>query len=96
MSMVFITLFLSAGMLSGFLLRKREKALYAAEKITTGIILILLFLLGLSLGMNKTVLNNLSRVGIQSALISAGGVSGSVFVSFFVYKYFFKEKNNEK
>jgi len=52
----------------------------------------LLFLLGISVGTNETVIINLDTLGVQALLLTFGGVTGSVLLSFFTYNFFFKRK----
>jgi len=94
--MVLITIFLVSGIIIGFLLRKKDKALFVADRITKIFIYILLLFLGISFGTNKQVLSNLSRFGLEAIVISLSGVIGSIIVSYLVYKYLFKEKRNEE
>ncbi len=88
--MLNVSLFLIAGIFVGYVLRQRSKCLSIAEKISMLFILLLLFLLGVSLGRNKTVLSNLSVFGLQAAVITVGGILGSIILSFLTYKYFFQ------
>jgi len=94
--MIFVTIALLSGIAAGLLLRKAQKPPLIAGKVSTVSIFFLLFLLGLSIGKNGELLGNLSSVGVQSAILAAGGVLGSVVCSFFVYKYFFRAKSDEK
>jgi uncharacterized membrane protein YbjE (DUF340 family) len=94
--MFFVTIALLSGIAAGFLLRNKKKPPLIADRVSYAAIFILLFLLGLSIGKNSDVLKNISTVGVQSAVLAAGGVLGSVVFSFFVYKYFFRAENGEK
>ncbi len=94
--MIFVTIALLSGIAAGFLLRKTQKPPLVAGKVSTLSIFILLFLLGISIGKNSELLGNLSSVGVQSAILAAGGVLGSAVCSFFVYKYFFRARSDEK
>ena len=94
--MLNVSLFLVAGIFIGYLFRQKSKCLFIADKITTLTILLLLFLFGVSLGNNKIILNNLSVFGLQAAVIAISGVIGSVLLSFFTYKYCFKEGQYDK
>jgi len=89
--MLYVPLFLALGIGAGFLVRKRSGLLFVADKICAGLILILLLLLGYTLGGNQSILLNFSLFGIQAAVLAFGGVGGSVLLSSLIYRIFFKE-----
>jgi len=65
------------------------------QKTGTGItytIYLLLFLLGISVGTNDTIMNNLGTLGIEAALIAFAGTMGSVLAAWGIYHFFFKRK----
>ena len=58
-------------------------------------ILLLLFLLGISVGANDAIVNNLTTLGGQAFLIALAGTTGSVLAAWGVYRFFFKERRRE-
>ena len=58
-------------------------------------ILLLLFLLGISVGANDAIVNNLTTLGGQAFLIALAGTTGSVLAAWGVYHFFFKERRRE-
>lgn len=78
-------------MLAGFMLRKKESIIKFADKATTWAIYLLLFLLGVSVGTNDTILSSFASLGFIAVVLTLGAVAGSVFASYFVYVHFFKE-----
>ena len=57
----------------------------------------MLFLLGISIGMNEMIVNNLTTLGWQAVVLAVAGTAGSVLASWFCYKLFFKDDiNHEK
>ena len=88
--MIYVALSLIAGISFGFLVRNREKSLQISNRVSSFLIFILLSLLGISFGRNKAVLGNLSVVGLQAIVLTFGGVIGSILVSLFIYRFFFK------
>ena len=56
-------------------------------------ILLLLFLLGISVGANESIVNNLTTLGGQALLIASAGTLGSVLAAWGVYHFFFKERS---
>jgi len=55
----------------------------------------LLFLLGISVGANDAIVNNLTTLGGQAFLIALAGTTGSVLAAWGVYHFFFKERRRE-
>lgn len=55
-------------------------------------IYLLLFLLGISVGSNKTIMDNLGTLGLEALLIAIAGTAGSVIAAWAVYRFFFKRK----
>lgn len=83
--------FLASGILIGFLLKEKHRFILYTDKITTLAIYLLLFFLGISVGINQKVINNILIYGVKSLILSSGAIVGSVFVSYFVYVSFFRE-----
>jgi uncharacterized membrane protein YbjE (DUF340 family) len=87
---------LCAGVLTGFILRRKTRLLHGAEKAANAAVYALLLLLGVSIGGNGDVLRNLPRLGARAALISLAGVAGSAALSALASRYLFrKEKGHE-
>ena len=88
---------LVTGFLVGYLLRRFP----VLEKLETSIswtVLLMLFVFGISIGMNETLLQNLGRFGSQAALLAVFGVAGSLLSSYIAYHIFYREggKNHEE
>lgn len=77
------------GVLVGYLLRKKKTGWISGFIMVA--IWILLFLLGIAVGHNDEILNNLDTIGWQALVLSVGGVLGSVVLASVVYHYFFKK-----
>ncbi len=80
-----------AGMAVGYLLRERQKLAKHVDKIVTWSIFLLLFLLGVSVGTNQTILANIDSIFISVIILTIGAVLGSVIIANFTYKLFFKK-----
>ncbi len=93
--MLYVLLALVSGVLLGFLIRKRKTASTIFKRSTSGIICALLFILGMTVGTNESLINNLSAVGLKALVLTFGGISGSVVLSFAVYRLFFREKDTK-
>lgn len=81
---------LFAGALVGLALRGRQRATKAVDTATSATIFVLLFLLGLTLGSDDTVMQAFRQLGWQALVLSLGSVAGSVALSAIVYRHFFR------
>lgn len=89
--MITIFLFLTLGMATGVLLRRYPNITFIGKLIAIAIV-VLLFLLGNSVGRNEAIINNLWSIGMQALIITSAAIAGSVLMSVLIYKYFFKAK----
>ena len=87
---ILIIMFAGAGL--GFILRKKRYIIMLFDKLTSISIYLLLFLLGLGVGNNELIINQFSQVGINAILLAFAGISGSVLLSYFVYKLFARDE----
>ncbi len=83
-----------AGILTGFIFKKKRSLITAADKLAGWSIYLLLFLLGLSIGNNQMIINNFATIGLTSVILTLSGISGSVFFSFIIYKFLFKKNED--
>lgn len=75
----------------GYLLRKVELLQHIGKPISYTILL-LLFLLGISVGANDAIMSNLATLGGQAFILAFAGTLGSVLAAWAVYHFFFKER----
>ena len=78
------------GIAIGYLFR-HSKTTQKTEKTISLTIISLLFILGMSIGSNPDIVNNLFSYGSQAALLAIFGLGGSILASAFVYHLFFKK-----
>lgn len=90
MFIVISIMFLGIGL--GYVLRKIEW-LQSLSKPISYTIFLLLFLLGVSVGANESIVMNLTTLGWQAFLIALAGTFGSVLAACGVYHFFFKERS---
>lgn len=81
------------GIIAGYFLR-RIPDIKIIGKLITGFIFLLLFFLGIAVGHNEKIVNNLTTIGLQALIITMGAIAGSVGLAWFVFKKFF-EKGRE-
>lgn len=94
--MLTILLFLLLGMGVGFVLRRRRKALEWAAKAAHWMVYLLLFFLGLSVGLNDTVIAALGSLGVQALVLSVGAVVGSVLTAVIIERWVLGTAVHEK
>lgn len=78
------------GVLIGYPLRHQAK-IQKINFLIHGVVCLLLFLLGLSIGLNKLIVDNLSYFCGQAAVIASLSILGSMLASLVVYHLFFKK-----
>ena len=86
---------MAIGALIGYPLRNKS----SIDKIPFLIHIVvctLLFLLGLSIGLNKELVNNFAYFCEQAAVIAFLSILGSVVAAFLVYILFFKKTNKDE
>ena len=76
MIMLKILIFVILGYLLGYLIN--EKALKINQKLMTYWLLALLFVMGVSITIDRTILNNINRLGLTALIIASLSVLGSV------------------
>lgn len=89
---VFIILgvmFVGVGL--GFMLRRVDLLRHITKTISYTIYL-LLFLLGISVGSNPKIVENLASLGSQALILALAGALGSALAAWAVYRWWFKEK----
>ncbi len=73
---VLLLLIISAG--AGYMLRRKSGLGKALSRTTPLTIFILLFMFGLSIGSNESILSNIHKDGLKAGAIALLGVAGSV------------------
>lgn len=68
---------------------KDKRWVKAASDMIIYMIYLLLFVLGIAVGMNPLVMDNLGTIGVSAAIISAGAVLGSAAMAWLVFRYIF-------
>ena len=85
-----------AGIIIGAMLNDKKKIISIIDKLTNWAIYALLFLLGISVGLNKTIINNLDSIGVNALIITVGAVFGSIIMALITFKLFFKKQKTNK
>ena len=88
---MFIVLsFMMAGILVGYLLRRKKIRFFQGLIIT--LIWLLLFLLGWEIGSNRLVVSQFGKLGFEALLIAVAGTLGSIIGAKFLWNWI---KNNK-
>lgn len=77
LSMLYLIVPLVAGILSGYLLLRGRKHINL-NKVTFGIILVLIFSLGFTIGSNNELLSSIPKVGLSALGMSVLAIAFSV------------------
>ncbi len=91
--MLIILILLAAGIFFGRMIRNNYYGLKLIDWITTASIYLLLFLMGISIGSNKEIVSNLSKLGTTALIITAFSLAGSILLSILVFRLFFRSAN---
>lgn len=88
--MITVILIMTAGIVLGYLIRNKTMLIKINDKLVMGAIYLLLFVLGISIGINQTIMKSLPNLGLKALALTIGGVLGSIILAWFTYKWFFK------
>lgn len=77
------------GIISGYIFRRVE-FLQKVEKSISVTILVMLFMLGLSVGSNKLIIKNLGEFGSQAIILAILSLTGSILITTLIIKLFRK------
>lgn len=91
-TMFAVLILMTIGIIFGSVFKNKTEMVKVIDPMTKISIYLLLFLLGISVGTNETVIKNIYSLGAQALSLTFGGVTGSVVLSFFTYNFFFKTK----
>lgn len=83
------------GLFAGLALKNRVKIQKAVQRLTDWTIYLLLFFLGVAVGLNKTIIDNIGSIGFYGILISLIGIFFSIVIANLLYFYFFRDKNEK-
>ncbi len=91
--MITVLVIMTIGMILGFFISNKTKWIKLNEKLTSWAIYLLLFWLGISVGENDKIIDNIPTIGLQAVVITIGSLLGSLICAYIVYKLFFVSKN---
>ena len=86
---VLILLIVSAGV--GYMLRRNSGLRKALSRTTSVTIFLLLFMFGLSIGSNESILSNIHKDGVKAGAIALLGVAGSIAATTACVKFIYRK-----
>ena len=89
--MFYLIMTLAAGVCAGFAWR-RIKVLSHIGKAVSVTVFVMLFFLGVEIGADRQVLENISELGIRALVLALAGVAGSVLLSMVLYRALFRKE----
>lgn len=92
--MISIFLCIIAGTLTGYLLRSYPLIKYTGTLLGI-VIMLLLFFLGVSVGINRQVVDNFPAIGGDAFILTIGGTLGSMLSALLIYRKYFKNREEE-
>lgn len=92
--MLTLLLILAISTAAGYLLRNVEFLQKNISRTTTATVVIMLFIFGVSIGSNESIMSNLHRDGIKAAVISIFAVAGSALAT--TAFFYFQKKGGGK
>ena len=93
--MLEILIIMCSGILTGKLLRGKTGILTVVEKLTALSIYLLLFLLGISVGINEKIINSFPLIGFRAIILTMSGIAGSVILAWVLYLSLFRKKEGQ-
>jgi uncharacterized membrane protein YbjE (DUF340 family) len=89
-SLIVILLFV-VGIVVGRLFRDQQTTRRNIDRLVSVAIFVLLFLLGISVGINEKIVADFSKIGYNAIVLTLGAVLGSLILAKIVYGLFFKQ-----
>lgn len=82
-----------SGIAVGFLLRNRNTK--HLSSVTTVLIWLLLFLLGIEVGGNPRIVSGMQTLGVEALLLTIGGSIGTVVLSWLLWAYIYNKEGKK-
>ena len=93
--MIEVIVFLALGIVLGYFVRKKPRFIAASNRLVSISIYALLFLLGVALGTNDDVLEQLPKLGGYAFVLAVLSIIGSIILAAFLYRKMFKKMEEE-
>lgn len=90
-----VFLSLGLGFLLGYMGLVKEKMLKVNQRLQTVWLVLLIFIMGMSIGMDSQILKSLPTLGGKALLFTLACSAGSVFVVFLISHFFFDKEGRD-
>ena len=91
--MLKIVMIMLCGIGTGYLLRNQKMSFIG--RIITALIWVLLFLLGIEVGSNPSIVNGLQTLGLEAIVLTLGGSIGSAIFAWALWRYVTAEQKDK-
>ncbi|MFW6224143.1 MAG: LysO family transporter [Bacteroidota bacterium] len=91
--MLIVAAIMLAGILAGYLLRGRKRILRLNSRMTMWTIYLLLFFMGMVIGHDEYIMQQLPELGFMAFIITIMAVLGSVSMAWLLWKLMFRKEN---
>jgi uncharacterized membrane protein YbjE (DUF340 family) len=92
MSSFIVIGFFAVGIIIGRFFQNKKTIRKGVDKAVSWAVYALLFLLGISVGINEEVVSHFHHIGIKAIGIAVGATGGSVIFAGLLYHFYFKQK----
>lgn len=86
-----VLILLAGGIALGYGLR-HASLVKKTEKSVSATVLLMLFVFGITIGSNSSLVNNLGKYGAHAAILAVAGVTGSIVTSYIAYRMVSKKR----
>lgn len=93
--MFYLIMTFFAGICAGFIWRRIKSFSHVGKAISLTVF-VMLFFLGVEIGSDEHVLENLSTLGLRAFVLAVTGVAGSVILSMLLYKALFRKETENR
>ena len=80
--MITVALLIIAGVVAGYFLKEKQTFVKYSGKVTMWLIYLLLFFLGLTIGNNEFIMQQLPEIGFKAMVINFVAIGGGVGLAF--------------
>ncbi len=94
-TMIEVILALIGGIAVGYLFR-RKQFITTISRLSFPIVLLLLFSIGISIGLNDTLLENFHSLSFDALIITGFALAGTIACSFILWRTVLKRKDEEQ
>ncbi|MCK9205591.1 MAG: lysine exporter LysO family protein [Salinivirgaceae bacterium] len=88
--MIEVLSLMTLGILLGYVIRQKKKITKRINHSTFWVVLLLLFFMGVSVGSNPKIMQNLQTIGLRGLELALSATFGSILLVWLVFSVLFK------